>query len=47
MGKQIYAAARNKGEWLLVPEAAHNDVGIRGGEAYWAWVKKALAPVTE
>ena len=47
MGKQIYAAARNKGEWFLVPEATHNDVSIRGREAYWAWMKKALGPVTE
>lgn len=47
MGKQVYAAARIKGHWLLVPEAAHNDVSIRGGEAYWSWMKNALAPITE
>ncbi len=46
MGERIYAAARRKGEWLLVPRAAHNDVVIRGGEAYWSWIKKALLPVT-
>jgi pimeloyl-ACP methyl ester carboxylesterase len=47
MGEQVYAAARVKGQWLLVPEAAHNDVSIRGGEAYWSWMKSALAPTTE
>lgn len=47
MGRSVYDAARRKGEWLLVPEAAHNDVGSRGGDAYWSWMKKALLPVTE
>ena len=47
MGERIYAAARVRGQWLFVPEAAHNDVSIRGGEAYWSWMNGALAPVTE
>lgn len=47
MGEQVYAAARNKGQWLLVPEAAHNDVSIRGGGAYWSWMKDALTPIME
>ena len=47
MGQRIYAAAKNKAEWLVVPEATHNDVGLRGQEAYWAWLAKALAVVTE
>ncbi|MGK2961394.1 MAG: alpha/beta hydrolase, partial [Gemmatimonadaceae bacterium] len=47
MGQLVYNAARKRGEWLLVPDAAHNDVGSRGGEAYWNWMKKALLPVTE
>lgn len=47
MGQSIYNAARKKGGWLLVPGAAHNDVGSRGGEVYWGWMKKALLPVTE
>ena len=46
MGERIYAAARRKGEWLLVPEATHNDVVIRGQEAYWKWISTALASVT-
>ncbi len=47
MGQSVYGAARRKGEWLLVPDAAHNDVGSRGGDAYWSWMKTALLPVTE
>jgi hypothetical protein len=46
MGERIYAAAKTKGEWLLVPEATHNDVVIRGQEAYWKWISTALASVT-
>ena len=47
MGQTVYNAAARKGEWLLVPDAAHNDVGSRGGDAYWSWLEKALLPVTE
>jgi fermentation-respiration switch protein FrsA (DUF1100 family) len=47
MGRAVYDASPRKGEWLLVPDAAHNDVGSRGGEAYWSWMKTALASVTE
>lgn len=47
MGEAVYRAARVKGEWLLVPDAAHNDVSIRGGEAYWTWIGRALLPLTE
>ena len=46
MGERVYASAARKGEWLLVPEATHNDVGIRGGEAYWKWIEDSLEPVT-
>lgn len=45
MGRSVYNAARRKGEWLLIPDAAHNDVGSIGGESYWSWLKKALMPV--
>ena len=46
MGERVYAAAARKGEWLLVPDAAHNDVSVRGGEAYWKWISDALVPAT-
>jgi hypothetical protein len=46
MGKDVFDAARIKGEWLFVPAASHSDVGEIGGEAYWQWIEKSLAPVT-
>lgn len=45
MGESIFASAKKKGAWLLVPEAAHNDVGREGGDAYWAWITQALEPL--
>ncbi len=45
MGEVVFAAAKQKGAWLLVPDAAHNDVDLRGGDAYWAWMMKALEPL--
>ena len=46
MGKEVFNAAHTKGGWLFVPEASHGDVGEVGGEAYWHWIEKALAPLT-
>jgi fermentation-respiration switch protein FrsA (DUF1100 family) len=46
MGKEVFDAARIKGEWLFVPDATHSDIGEVGGEAYWQWIEKALAPLT-
>ncbi len=42
MGREVFAAARVKGELLIVPAASHNDVGTEGGQAYWRWVTAAL-----
>lgn len=46
MGEAVFAAAKRKGEWLLVPAASHNDVIERGGEHYWDWLTRAVAPVS-
>jgi hypothetical protein len=46
MGKEVFDAARIKGEWLFVPDATHSDIGEVGGEAYWQWIEKALARLT-
>jgi uncharacterized protein len=43
MGHAVHAAARNKGELLIVPGAGHNDVAIVAGARYWEWVGRALA----
>jgi hypothetical protein len=42
MGREVHAAARAKGELLLIPGAGHNDVRAAGGEAYWGWLARAL-----
>jgi len=42
MGLDVYQAARNKGELLIVDQAGHNDVADMGGEAYWRWMRSAL-----
>lgn len=46
MGETVFAAARIKGEWLLVKNATHNDVAVAGGEDYWRWLAAALLPLT-
>lgn len=43
MGQAIHAAARTRGELLLLPGAGHNDVELVGGEQYWSWLERALA----
>jgi pimeloyl-ACP methyl ester carboxylesterase len=52
MGRQVFAAARRKGELLVVEGAGHNDVADVGGERYWRWLTSAVsssasAPVGE
>jgi len=43
MGRQVFAAARVRGELLLVDGAGHNDVPDVGGDRYWAWMGRAIA----
>jgi len=43
MGEEVFAAARVKGQLLLVPGAAHSDVAAVGGDEYWRWIAAALA----
>lgn len=45
MGRAVFESAKIKDEWLLVPEASHNDVEQSGGEAYWEWLVNALEPL--
>jgi hypothetical protein len=52
MGREVFDAARRKGELLLVAGAGHNDVPEVGGQAYWQWLTTAVtggssAPVRE
>ncbi len=43
MGIEVYDAAKQKGQLLLVDGAGHNDVADVGGDEYWRWLKAALA----
>jgi fermentation-respiration switch protein FrsA (DUF1100 family) len=44
MGREVYAAAREKGDLLIVSGAGHNDVADVGGRDYWAWLRRAVIP---
>jgi len=43
MGKAVHAAAQMKGDFLLLPDAGHNDIPKSGAEAYWRWISDSLA----
>jgi pimeloyl-ACP methyl ester carboxylesterase len=42
MGREVFAAAKRKGELLVIRGADHNDVPERGGRDYWTWLDKAI-----
>ena len=42
MGREVFAAARNRGELLIVSGADHNNVEEMGGRAYWHWLSRAV-----
>jgi fermentation-respiration switch protein FrsA (DUF1100 family) len=42
MGLEVYDAAKNKGELLVVEKAGHSDVAEVAGEEYWKWLTMAL-----
>jgi hypothetical protein len=42
MGLEVYAAARQKGQLLIVEKAGHSDVAEVAGEEYWKWINAAL-----
>jgi fermentation-respiration switch protein FrsA (DUF1100 family) len=41
MGREIYAAAKVKGDLLIVDGAGHNDVSEVAGDSYWKWLTEA------
>ena len=45
MGLDVYEAARQKGQLLMVDGAGHNDVAEVAGKDYWQWIAEALRPV--
>ena len=42
MGRRVYAAAKVKGQLLVVNGAGHNDLEDRGGQSYWDWLASAV-----
>ena len=44
MGREVFAAARRKGEYLSIVGAGHND--MRDGAGYWDWLVRAVGVST-
>jgi len=42
MGREVFAAARVRGELLIVSGADHNNLEEMGGRAYWRWLADAV-----
>jgi fermentation-respiration switch protein FrsA (DUF1100 family) len=42
MGREVFEAAAEKGELLIVAGAGHNDVADVGGRDYWRWLRAAV-----
>ncbi len=42
MGRDVFGAARRRGELLIVDGAGHNDVADVAGERYWRWLAGAV-----
>lgn len=44
MGRAVFAAAKNRGEMLVVAGGGHNDLADAAGEEYWDWLARAVGP---
>lgn len=42
MGREVFQAARHKGELLVLEGVGHNDVVETGGERYWDWLQRGM-----
>ena len=42
MGREVHAAAKRKGELLIVEGAGHNDIADVAEEKYWEWIEAGL-----
>ena len=42
MGREVFAAAKQKGELLIVPRGGHSDLAEVGGRDYWNWLAAAI-----
>jgi uncharacterized protein len=43
MGRTVFSNAKEKGEFLIVHGAGHNDVPQVGAGAYWSWLARATS----
>jgi fermentation-respiration switch protein FrsA (DUF1100 family) len=42
MGREVFEAARYKGQLLILEGVGHNDVVETGGEQYWNWLQRGM-----
>lgn len=42
MGREVFEAARHKGELLILEGVGHNDVVETGAERYWSWLERGM-----
>lgn len=42
MGREVFQAARRKGDLLILEDVGHNDVVETGGERYWDWLIRGM-----
>jgi fermentation-respiration switch protein FrsA (DUF1100 family) len=42
MGREVFDAAIQKGDFLLIPQGEHGNLSTVGGDQYWEFVEKAL-----
>ncbi len=43
MGREVFAAARRKGDLLILDGVGHNDVVETGGQRYWDWLQRGMS----
>jgi fermentation-respiration switch protein FrsA (DUF1100 family) len=42
MGREVFQAARRKGELLILEGVGHNDVVETGADRYWSWLERGM-----
>lgn len=42
MGREVFQAARRKGDLLILEGVGHNDVVETGAERYWSWLARGM-----
>jgi uncharacterized protein len=42
MGREVFQAARRKGDLLILEGVGHNDVVETGAERYWSWLQQGM-----